>query len=784
MIATLAEGNTFQINDEYNISKLKELRDERVRGGIRINNEKAYKFEVKCQHNEIGLYRMPLFVSFMYEEDDGVGTQTMQIAREIILKVTNSDVDFIKPIQPFERPKPVSKRHIFLKVEPGMPIEKEGKPFKPTWKLDHYMIKDALKRVLKSGRSELNEDNYQDYKEILGTPLCHEHYYRRFALMMHCEEFQMELDIRNYDMEKVKMVASGKYLKLDVPGLAENRPSVLKGDKIYAQLYLRNGDVEPTEYEGIVHMVEDSSVVIGFSKKLRDRFLPNMLFNIRFTFNRFPLRNMHRAAEFMALKPDFKHFVFPQNTLSQDPDPEPAQRIKFFNDKVESNPEQNLAVTNIVKGGVSGIPYIIFGPPGTGKTVTITEAIKQIWKTKTEAYIVAAAPSNSAADLLAEHLIKQVPKTQILRYYAPSRLEKLVPAKVKDISNFHPSRSALKMDDLVRFRIIIVTLVTAGKLASAGFPEDHFTHLFIDEAGHATEPEAVIPLAGILSKKGQLVLAGDPKQLGPVLRSPIALKFGLQVSLLERLMNTSEVYKRDEDEMYPVETITKLLNNFRSHPKLLHLPSKLFYDNELKPKADEFVTHSMLNWSELPNKKVPLIFHGIVGDDQREAKSPSFFNPEEAAKVVEYVQNLLDSSKGIAAKVKPEEIGVISPYRRQVHKIRELMNKKFQNKFPEWKKINVGSTEEFQGQERRIIIISTVRSKPTLLQADYEHKLGFLNNPKRFNVAISRAKALMVVIGNPYLLSMDHHWKELLRFTLDNSKSLLFTLGFFCLRLT
>merc|ERR1711983_495564 len=91
--------------------------------------------------------------------------------------------------------------------------------------------------------------------------------------------------------------------------------------------------------------------------------------------------------------------------------------------------------------------------------------------------------------------------------------------------------------------------------------------------------------------------------------------------------------------------------------------------------------------------------------------------------------------------------------------------------------INVGSTEEFQGQERRIIIISTVRSKPTLLQSDYEHKLGFLNNPKRFNVAITRAKALMVVIGNPYLLCMDKYWKEFLKYSLNNSKS--FFLNFF-----
>ena len=168
-----------------------------------------------------------------------------------------------------------------------------------------------------------------------------------------------------------------------------------------------------------------------------------------------------------------------------------------------------------------------------------------------------------------------------------------------------------------------------------------------------------------------------------------------------------------------------------------------------------------------------------MGEDQRESRSPSYFNPEEAAMVVQYVQELLEEKEKGIRRVLPKEIGIISPYRQQVRKIKELMNKKFQNKtqFKDWTGITVGSTEEFQGQERRIIIISTVRSKPTLIGEDYMHKLGFLNNPKRFNVAITRAKALMVVIGNPHLLSMDKWWKEFLKYSLNNSKS--FFLNFF-----
>ena len=206
------------------------------------------------------------------------------------------------------------------------------------------------------------------------------------------------------------MKASGKHLSLEVPGLAENRPSVLKGDKIYAQVYASGNAAspEPVEYEGFVREVEDTSIKVGFSQKLRNKYTPNMQFNIRFTFNRFPLRNMHRATEFMAQKQDYHWCIFPEIRENIEGHFPPVNSA-YFDGKIKNNLEQSRAVSSIVQGGISGIPYIIFGPPGTGKTVTITEAIKQVWKTKPESRIIASAPSNSAADLLALHLIKQVP---------------------------------------------------------------------------------------------------------------------------------------------------------------------------------------------------------------------------------------------------------------------------------------------------------------------------------------------------------------------------------------
>merc|ERR1719483_1192279 len=166
-------------------------------------------------------------------------------------------------------------------------------------------------------------------------------------------------------------------------------------------------------------------------------------------------------------------------------------------------------------------------------------------------------------------------------------------------------------------------------------------------------------------------MAGDPKQLGPVIRSNMSLKHGLNISLLERLM-AMELYSKDYDK----RCITKLVKNFRSHKELLTIPKALYYDNELEACADERMAESCLNFPGLTEgakkQKVPLVFHGVIGQDLKEETSPSFFNIEEAIIVLDYIRQILDMKQN---KVLPKEIGVITPYRRQVQKIRNKLKK-------------------------------------------------------------------------------------------------------------
>lgn len=172
----------------------------------------------------------------------------------------------------------------------------------------------------------------------------------------------------------------------------------------------------------------------------------------------------------------------------------------------------------------------------------------------------------------------------------------------------------------------------------------------------------------LLGEKGQLVLAGDPRQLGPVIHSGLAREHGLQTSMMERLMGCAPYAK---DQQAHAETLgfepavlTKLVWNFRSHPALLALPNSLFYDGELVPKANEPARSSCVGWDGLEAPGVPILWEGVEGKDQREAHSPSWFNADEAVAVLRHVEALLRAP--LTPPVTAADIGVITPYNKQV----------------------------------------------------------------------------------------------------------------------
>ena len=454
------------------------------------------------------------------------------------------------------------------------------------------------------------------------------------------------------------------------------------------------------------------------------------------------------------------------------------------------NAEQQHAVGAIVRARQirQGVPYIIFGPPGTGKTKTMCEAVLQMYRAH-HCKVLVTAPSNTAADVLLEKLSSVVSRSEMLRFMAYNRSAGEVSIETKNYTySFEEKERVFSQPPLKKFleyNIVVATCCMAAKLYNLGVPSGHFDVIFIDEAGHAVEPEVVAAFSSLYAKGQQVVLAGDPLQLGPVVRS-IANKCGLEQSYLERLgeraiyrsntlspdQNTKwkcQIPEAGYDNLgYDTRVITKLVRNYRSHSDILALPNKLFYEGHLEASklgTDPYRrSHTLTEWSELPAKGFPMIFHGIHGTNEQEANSPSWFNTAECTQVLSYVQNLV-GGRGLN-KVEPCDIGIVTPYAKQVEKLSKLLRQKGIK--VGGNDVMIGSAEKFQGQERRVIIISTVRSSESFLEFDAKFNLGFVSNPKRFNVAVTRAQALLIVVGNSNILGKDACWRELLWKCFDN----------------
>ncbi|XP_065829382.1 uncharacterized protein [Oscarella lobularis] len=590
---------------------------------------------------------------------------------------------------------------------------------------------------------------------VLAEPLSLNSYSQRFSALLYAEELEMERAIKQYAIPDAEMQQVNEYLKLVVPGLTKRRPSLLVGDKVRASP--SGADKTALHYKGFIYKIQGESVLLKFSNLFHEQFL-NEKYYMEFCFSRMILRRCHQAVEKM--RQLGTQFLFP---TAVDPKP-PIAPVSLFVDLSAGlrppdflnnflNTRQKDAVQRIVTARGRPAPYVVLGPPGTGKTVTLVEAILQIFYRIPFSRILVTAPSNSAADLLALRL-------RATRCFFPGDVARLSESSESSLPFCY---SADDVETIAYCRIVVTTCVASGLFYSFGLKQDHFTHVFVDEASQATEPECLIPALCWAGHGGQFVLAGDPYQLGPVLMSKIANEHGLQLSLLERLTKHPAYLRNEEFSSvggYNPCLVTKLIDNYRSHQSILEVPSKLFYDAELRPCAPISKIGSLCNWQALPcQPNFPIIFHGIKGEDLREGADPSWFNPAEAGQALNYALQLTgNGSDGPQLNLRSKDIGIITPYRKQIEKIESLLEPFGISD------IKVGPVEEFQGQERKAIILSTVCSTSSFLSPNEHSCLGFAGNPKKFNVAITRAEALLIVIGNRQLLSKDSYWEDFIEF--------------------
>eukprot|EP00117_Sycon_ciliatum_P039642 scpid9001/ scgid29262/ Putative helicase Mov10l1; Cardiac helicase activated by MEF2 protein; Cardiac-specific RNA helicase; Moloney leukemia virus 10-like protein 1 len=679
------------------------------------------------------------------------------ISRPLSYQVLEAGEAMLAPSAPFQKPArrsdlgPRESREGRV-VVPGRRVKRGIEMKYLPCKLKMYDVPNSIRQCCYDG------GDVTEVAPELGHDLSSANYVQRFDALLFLEEVQNEMEMQQFDMQSVRFAIRGPYLALDVPGIAEGRPSLLLGDAVSATVAGERG-ARGAIYEGYIHQIvinpDQQCILLKFSDQFHNTFSDSD-YDITFSIGRTPFRRCHLAVEVAAEV--CQEVLFPTSLASKLPIASITPKALI---NKQLNARQLSAVNRILSGQARPCPYLLFGPPGTGKTMTVVETILQVFRCLPSSRILACAPSNSASDLLAQRLYASgmVTPADMIRFNAYQRRtptpEELVPFS-KNIEEVH---------EAVRYRIVISTCVTAGMLYSQGLQLGHFSHVFIDEAGQATEPECMIALGLAANQSGAAmsILAGDPYQLGPVLQSPLASDYGLHVSLLERMIERP-MYQRDETKFsdhgcYDPLLVTKLIQNYRCHPSILELFSRIFYHNELEPCADLQERNRFCGWSELPNPSFPLIFHGLEGNDMREGTSPSWFNSAEIVQTADYLKSLFKSPD---LGLRMDEVGVITPYRKQVEKMRQFLGT------VSLEDVKVGSVEEFQGQERPVIVISTVRSQESLLAFDHKHQIGFLSNPKRFNVSISRAKSLMIIVGNPHILVQDPFWRLLLVYCARN----------------
>lgn len=441
-----------------------------------------------------------------------------------------------------------------------------------------------------------------------------------------------------------------------------------------------------------------------------------------------------------------------------------SQDFRHVND--ELNTLQQFAVDKILDAQELAI---VHGPPGTGKTTTLIQAIKALLKQDNKQILV-VAPSNTAVDLLTEKLDEE--GVSVLRIGNPARVsDQLFALTLDGKMERHPSmrqvrtykkqanefknmahkykrnfgraereqRKALfdeaykimkeventeqfMMDDLLgKAQVITATLIGANHYTIRKLK---YHTLVIDEAGQALEPACWVPLL----KAQKVVLAGDHCQLSPTIKSNEAAKQGLSTTLFEKLV-----------EGYP-DAVVLLEEQYRMNEAIMGYSSAVFYGNQLKANA-AVATRLLFQEDE------PLVFMDTAGCGFSEKQEgTSVTNQDEADFLLKNVERLViafeekrDASEGFPS------IAVISPYKQQVVLLKEKLE---QSAILQVYKdsISVNTIDSFQGQERDVVYISMTRS-------NQEGTIGFLSDIRRMNVAMTRAKKKLVVIGDSATLS-------------------------------
>ena len=454
------------------------------------------------------------------------------------------------------------------------------------------------------------------------------------------------------------------------------------------------------------------------------------------------------------------------------------------------NASQRAAVRHVI---TAQDVAIIHGPPGTGKTTTLVQAILET--IRRERRVLVCAPSNTAVDLLTEKLAER--GVSVIRLGNPSRVSELLLEHTLDAQVMaHPSYSKMRAmrhtadqhretarqplrhagfearqqrrllreeaqqlfqqaDELERYiteQVLESVQIITGTLVGAS--HRHIRHLsfdtvFIDEAAQALEPGCWIPIA----KGHRVVLAGDHHQLPPTVKSEQAAREGLRDTLFEKCIQRQPA------------TARMLTVQYRMHQQIMAFSSEQFYGGQLEAHPS-VCSAGLVDYDPGFAPDLPVEFLDTAGFGAVEITIPesrSTANPEEADLLLQRLVQLLAPCEPAvngqrAHQQGPLTIGVIAPYRAQINHLKDAIEEnEALNALLQHRLLSVGTVDSFQGQERDIIAISLTRSNR---HAD----IGFLSDIRRMNVGMTRARRKLLIVGDSSTLGAHPFFKALLTY--------------------
>lgn len=561
-----------------------------------------------------------------------------------------------------------------------------------------------------------------------------------------------------------------------------DQPHAFQSGKSVSVFSNASGKPEKHHINGVINYVRDNLMQITLNGDETPEWIEDGLLGVDVMFDEMTYREMEFALKEVMKAEDNRiaelRGILLGNEKSRKKDGDSSRLSADHGSPPEAsllNKSQNEALQKVLE--TADVAFI-HGPPGTGKTTTIVQAIHAT--VKVEQQVLVCAPSNAAVDLLAEKLSEQ--GLVVLRVGHPARvteqsLSKTMDARIAAHANYAELRElrkrmehvrgaalkykrtygyeerqerklmmqevkALKADaDLLEFYIINDLLQKSDVICSTLVGSSHpmlrgkrFKTAFIDEAGQALEPACWIPIL----RSQRVIFAGDHLQLPPTIKSNEAARAGLAKTLFEKGI-----------EKHPLQS-SMLQVQYRMHEDIMQFSSQYFYKDELI--AHESVKHELLRPNQSPVEFIDTAGCGFNEDQDKETLSR--FNKEEADLLMRCVEKLIDD-------VGPEQwleqnitMGIITPYRAQVDYLHKLAEGSSLLE-PLHALISINTVDAFQGQERDVIVISFVRSND-------KGEVGFLNDIRRTNVAMTRAKKKLIMIGDSATLGSHPFYLGLL----------------------